>query len=204
MVRKSSTDDLSTAEPVTLHLCRHMLKRYRECNSTDRHSRSPFGLTYLYLYMWRHSPGVGLACINNRIYYTSDRGSQGSKVQVRRVFTQSFLHLVLACTCGGIHPRQVQPPSPMEFTTPGSTVLRKLTRSFRPVLSPSFEDTQSNSALIEVVHVFSWPLGHLRHMCGGVESGRPLISSPSGRLELTRDFNPVLLSANRAGHITQP
>ncbi len=66
-------------------------------------------------------------------------------------------------------------------------VLCKLTRDFRPVLSPShvaegsISEEGSRSALIVVAHVFSWPPVRLCHVWGGMGRSRPLMSSPSGR-----------------------
>ncbi len=72
--------------------------------------------------------------------------------------------------------------------TPGSAILRQLTRDLHPVLSPSCvaEDSRSGErfrlALIVVAHVFNWPPARLRHVRGGVGRRRSLIRSPWGRL----------------------
>ncbi len=100
---------------------------------------------------------------------------------------------LLTCSCVGIHPGRVEPASPTTLTTSRTEALQTrrscassldtFTQSFLRRAWPKTCGPQigSRSALIVVAHVFTWPPARLRHVRGGVERRRSLISSPSGR-----------------------
>ncbi len=99
---------------------------------------------------------------------------------------------LLTFTCVGIHSGRVEPASPVELTTSRTEALqaRRSCASSLDTFAQSFlhralpktrgPKSGSKSALIVVVHVFSWPPARLHHVRGGV-GRRSLISSPSGR-----------------------
>ncbi len=98
---------------------------------------------------------------------------------------------LLTCTCVGIHPRRVEPASPIALTTSRTEALqaRRSCASSVDSFIQSFvwpnargQESGSRPALIVIVHVFSWSPVRLRHVRGGVARRRSLISSPSGRL----------------------
>ncbi len=100
----------------------------------------------------------------------------------------------LPCTCVGIHPGRVEPASPIELTTPRmealqarrscASSLKTFTQSCLHRAWPKNRgpERDTRSALIVIVHVFSWPPVHLRHLRSGVGRRIALIRSPSGRL----------------------
>ncbi len=101
---------------------------------------------------------------------------------------------VRSCTCVGIHPRRVEPASPIALTTSRTEALqtrRSLACSLDTFTQPFFHcvwpktrgtEIVSRLALIVVAHVFSWPPARLRHVRGRVGRRRSLASSPSWRL----------------------
>ncbi len=100
----------------------------------------------------------------------------------------SSTRTLLTCTCVGIHPGRVEPTSPIALTTSRTEALqaRRSCASSLNAFAQSFlhctkprtrgPETGSRSALIVVVHVFSWPPACLRHVRGGVGRSRSLIS----------------------------
>ncbi len=60
----------------------------------------------------------------------------------------------------------------------------------------------SRSALIVVVHVFSWPPARLHHVRGGV-GRRSLVSSPSGRLEAWPNQRSLLCKSSAGMRVRQ-
>ncbi len=98
---------------------------------------------------------------------------------------------VLSCTCVGIHPRRVEPASPIALIA-SRTEARRYCASSLDTFTQSFlhrawprthgPEIGFRSALTVVAHVISWPLARLRHVRGGVGRRRSLVSSSSGRL----------------------
>ncbi len=118
------------------------------------------------------------------------------------------MHHLLTCTCVGIHPRRVEPASPVALTTSRAEALRarrscasSLDTFIQSLLHRAWPKSRGpeigcRSALIVVAHVLSWPPTRLRHVRGGVGRKRTMISSPSGRLATCPNLWSILCTSN--------